>query len=67
MIPSAASLNAVADWNHNRACAIFRQHQFEKNHDEQQRMLRDYRRLTHNGDACRRMAWLLERQGKGKH
>lgn len=62
MQPTADQYHACANWNHDRACAIFRQHHFEKNNERQAGMLRDYRRLTQNGDHCRRMAFLLSRK-----
>lgn len=57
----AIRLRNCAVWNHNRACDLWKYHFHEKNHDRQEVMLRDYVRLTRNGDACNRKAWMLER------
>ena len=61
---TADMLEACANWNHDRACALFRQHHFEKNNERQRAMLRDYKRLTQNGDRCRRQAFLLSKARK---
>lgn len=55
-----AALHAAADWNANKAAALFRQHHFEKNTFRAEQMLSDYVRLTRNADHIRRQAWVLE-------
>lgn len=57
---SVASLHAVANWNADRGCALFRQHHFEKNNDRCAAMLGEAVRYLHNADSCRRQAWMME-------
>lgn len=55
-------LEACANWNADKGCAIFRQAHHEKNNAKQAEMYRNFARHMHNADACRREAFLLSRK-----
>jgi hypothetical protein len=56
---SVAALNAAADWNAEKGCALYRQHHYEKNNFKQATMLSDAARHLRNHDNLRRQAFLL--------
>lgn len=60
------SLQAVADWNAERGCALYRQSQFEKNHDRSRLMLSDFARHIRTADTLRRQAWVIEHTRRKK-
>ena len=68
MVPAseAEQLHACANWNANKAAAVYNRAMREKNNDLVASLLRDYRRLIRNCDDCRRRAWLLEHRMKKK-
>lgn len=54
------SLRAVADWNAERGCELYRWSAHEKNAHKLEQMLKDYARYIYQADTLRRIAWAME-------
>lgn len=53
-------LRAVADWNAEKGCQLYRCSVHEKNHVRQEQMLKDFARHVVIADVLRRFAWQLD-------
>ena len=58
------TLNNLADWHADRACAAWAFADKEKNYDRSHDALRDFARHTHYADQYRRKAFLLSHRRK---